>query len=81
MAAHDDTQAVLALGRGFVATQYLLGRRNSDLALPEGLPATARVTCETLVQQLRSPDKATRARALAPEIALLVRALQQREVR
>ncbi len=80
MTEPDDTQAALAFGRGYVATQYLLGRRDHDLTLPSNLPAAANGFCETLVQQLRVPDKAARARALAPEIAVLAKALQQREI-
>lgn len=80
MTEPDDTQAALAFGRGFVATQYLLGHRDRELTLPSALPPAANGFCETLVQHLRVPDKAARARALAPEIAILVKALQQREI-
>lgn len=80
MTEPDDTQTALAFGRGFVAAQYLLGRRDRDLTLPSDLPTAANGVCETLVQHLRAPDKAARARALAPEIAILAKALQQREI-
>jgi len=80
MTASKDNQEGLAFGRGFIAMQYLLGRRNGELTSPVGLPTEASNSCEALVVQLRTPDKGTRARALAAEMAILVRALQQREV-
>jgi hypothetical protein len=79
MAAADEQQG-LAFARSHIATQYLLGRRDRDLGLPEGLSAAAHDSCETLVQHLSVQDKASRARALAPEVATLVKALQQREI-
>lgn len=80
MAGPDDPQGALAFGRSFVATQYLLGRRDRELTLAAGLSDTARASCATLVQHLSKADKTARARALAPEMAALVKALQQREI-
>ncbi|HEX2882570.1 MAG TPA: hypothetical protein VHO25_23785 [Polyangiaceae bacterium] len=80
MTGPDDSERAVAFGRSFVAMQYLLGRRDRQLSLPDGLSGTARRACETLVHQLSAADKASRARALAPELALLVKALQQREL-
>jgi hypothetical protein len=80
MAGPDDSQREIAFGRGFVTMQYLLGRRDRQLSLPEGLSNTAIANCETLVQHLGNADKVSRARSLAPEMAVLVQALQQREI-
>jgi hypothetical protein len=80
MAESDADQHELAFGRSYIATQYLLGRRDKDLSTPEGLSGAARESCATLVQQLGVEDKGLRARALAPEVATLVKALQQREI-
>jgi hypothetical protein len=80
MIGPDNSEQAVAFGRGFVATQYLLGRRDRQLSLPDGLSDSARRACQTLVHQLSGADKASRARALAPELALLVKALQQREL-
>jgi hypothetical protein len=78
--APDDTEAALALGRSFIAMQYLLGRRNEELVSPVGLSASALASCDALLRQLCTADRNARARALAAEIAVLVRALQQREI-
>jgi hypothetical protein len=80
MTGPDDSPDALGFGRGFVATQYLLGRRDRDLLVPDGLSSSAQVACQALINHLSGADKAARARALAPELALLVKALQRREL-
>ena len=57
-----------AVGRAFAATLYLLGRRGSELEVAGLAPAP-------FVARLKAPDRTTRARALAEEIAAIDRAL------
>ncbi len=62
--------------RAFVATSYLLGARGDTLASID-LGAGAAV----LVRALSSPEQATRAAALASEIARIGRTLDDGAVR
>jgi len=58
--------------RAFVATSYLLGARGDALGSGGLGPAAV-----ALVRALSSPDQATRARALAGEMARLGRILDE----
>ncbi|MGE0324432.1 MAG: hypothetical protein AB7K71_13815 [Polyangiaceae bacterium] len=63
--------------RGFVAAAYLVGRRGKGLL--DGLPEpTART--RALATQLAHPDRQTRAAALAPELAALMRSVDSRRL-
>ncbi len=46
----------------------------------EGLPEDVRHLAEPLVSQLRSPERATRAKALGAELARLAHALEELEL-
>jgi len=80
MIAPDDPHAALAFVRGLICAQYLLGHRNAELLPSIELPAPARASGETLVKYLSHPERTARARALAAEVAVLARALQNREI-
>lgn len=59
--------------RAFVATSYLLGRRGSELTepLPHAGPAARQ-----LQAGLEHPERTARARVLAAQTAVVVRALE-----
>jgi hypothetical protein len=63
--------------RAFVATGYLLDRRGDELlsALPE-----AGKEARGLAKALAAPERGARATVLAPELARLVQALQERRL-
>lgn len=67
--------------RAFLGTQYLLGRRGSELQLPPGIGEDVAHDAQELLGQLAHQDQELRARALAGEIATLVLALQERELK
>lgn len=67
--------------RAFLGMQYLLGRRGSELQLPRGSDPLVASDAQALLGQLAHQEQELRARALAGEIAALVRALQERELK
>lgn len=62
--------------RSYVAVATLLGAKEPVQDLPE----EARHHAEPLGRDLGSPDRATRARALAAELARLANALEELEL-
>lgn len=62
--------------RAFVAASYLLGLR-TELATPL---AAVCASARALARRLDDPDRAQRARVLAPELARIVRALDVRRI-
>lgn len=62
--------------RSYVAVSALLGAEDPA----EGLAPEARQLTEPLVRELRSPERATRAKALAAELARLAHALEELEL-
>ncbi|MCB9585497.1 MAG: hypothetical protein H6718_08870 [Polyangiaceae bacterium] len=68
---HDGFQ------RGFVAAAYLIGRRGKGLL--DGLPEPSART-KSLASQLAHPERQSRAAALAPELAALIRSLDSRRL-
>ena len=70
--------AVDSFEAAFVATGYLLGRRSETLLL--GLPSPA-ARCLRIHSALCADDRARRAKALARELAPLIKALEARNLR
>lgn len=65
--------------RAYVAVSSLLRSEGSEDAT-DGLPPEAMAHAEPLVRELKSPDRATRAKALASELAQLARVLEELEL-
>ena len=61
--------------RGWLAALYLLGRRGDDLDLPG--PASPKT--DATRKALKHHDRSARARALAPELARLIREMEARQ--
>ena len=76
-----DRDALDANLCGFVATAYLLGARGS--ALRGGVQSTGELPpgVTALLRGLTAPQRTERARALAPQLALLTQALRARALR
>ncbi len=66
------------LERSFVATSYLLDRRNNELTEPLRAPSAA---ANTLVRGLQNPDRRAKAAVLAAEVAKIVTSVEAWRIR
>jgi hypothetical protein len=78
MRSADGSPSSADFARAFVCTQYLLGARGAKLGT--GLPVLT-ADQKVLVKQLSHADQEQRAKALAPELARLIAALEKRRLR
>lgn len=61
--------------RAFIATSYLLDRRQADLTAPLANPSRE---ADALSQALAHPERSARATVLARELARIVKSLDER---